>query len=360
MQRENLYCGKDMGENVTSGWSEWLPDILQTLQEGVIVCAGDGRIVFANQAVQQFFPFGRPVGTNTSIYDICTRDAIEQTRDFLQQHRRAGKEALSAYNGKRFACALCDSGVLIDCRLSLLPPATGLPAGFVMLFDGASPKDGPAEQPGSRLWETVETLREPLANLRAAAENLVTHPNMVPVMRSAFENVIAQESVALSGHFAALAEESRALAFGRSLLVDMYSKDLVASLQYAFRNRDTAAALVEVGTPHWLQADGRLLLRCLVFFVERIMDLFVVPQLEIETVAKAKRLYLDLIWTGQPVPAAEIEAWRGHSLSGGPAAAITVAEVLARHNSDVWSSLHERPGRAMVRIPVPASSRQAV
>jgi len=132
------------------------------------------------------------------------------------------------------------------------------------------------------------------------------------------------------------------------------NRDLVAGLQHTFRDRYRAAALVEIGTPHWLRADGRLLLMSLNFFVRRIMDLFAVPLLEIETVAKAKRLYLDLIWTGQPVPAAEIEAWRGHSLADGP----TVAEVLARHNSDVWSSLHERPGRAMVRIPVPASSRQ--
>jgi len=347
-----------MGENVTDEWSGWVPSILQILQEGVIVCAGDGRIMFANQAVQHFFPNDRPVETNTSVYDICTRDSIEQTLLFLHQHRQSGKEAVSGPDNKHFACALSETGELVDCRLSLLPQVSEAPAGFVMLFNGASRKGGPAEQPGNRLWEMVERLREPLANLRAAAENLVTHPDMVPVMRSAFENLIAQESVALSTQFALLAEESRSLAFGRSLLVDMYSRDLVASLQHTFRKRYRGAALVEIGKPHWLRADGRLLLRSLNFFVQRIMDLFAVPLLEIETVTKTKRLYLDLIWTGQPVPAAEIEAWRGHSLTDGPAAAITVAEVLARHNSDVWSSLHERPGRAMVRIPVPASSRK--
>ncbi len=334
-----------------------LTAILHTLQEGVIVCDGEGRIVFANQTVQQFFHNRKVIEVGRSIYDACTRESIQQTLDFLRQRAEQGTQSLSDSKDKGFACAIPDTGVLVNCRLGLLPPAAGLAAGFVMLFDPVSRQEEKPGQSEGGLGGKVEGFRSPLANLRAAAESLITHPEMAPVMRSAFESIIAQESVALSTQFENLAEEARALSLKQSFLVDIYSKDLIGSLRHAFRDTP-GTALKEVGASYWLRADGLLLLQSLIVFVQRIIDLFSVELLEIETVAKGERLYLDLIWTGEPVPAAEIESWRNQSLSDESMGGISVAEVLERHNSDVWSSVHERPGRAMVRVPVPVSSRQ--
>ena len=344
-------------EIFAESWADWLNAILHTLKEGVIVCDGEGRVLFANQAVQQFFQDQKVFETGRSIYDFCTRESIEQTLVFLRQRKGVDKRTFSGPDAKTFACAIPDTGLLVNCRISLLPPAAGLAAGFVILFDPVSQKEGKTGQTGSGLGVLVEGFRPPLANLRAAAESIITHPEMAPVMRSAFENIIAQESVALSTQFETLAEEARALALRQSFLVDIYSKDLIDSLRHAFKD-ETGTVLKEIGPSRWLRADSLLLLRSLTFFVQRIIDLFSVELLEIETVAKAERLYLDLIWAGEPVPAAEIESWRSQSLFDESMSAISVAEVLERHNSDVWSSFHERPGRAMVRVPVPVSSRQ--
>jgi DNA polymerase-3 subunit epsilon len=344
-------------ERVADGLNGLLTAILQTLQEGVIVCDSVGRILFANQAVQKFFRNRNVIEAGRSIYDACTRESIEQTLDFLRQRQGRDKQVFSEPGGEPFACAITETGLLVNCRLSLLPPAAGLTAGFVMLFAPGSQNKGSAKQAGSSLSVLMEGLRSPLANLRAAAESLISHPEMAPVMRSAFENIIAQESVALSAQFETMAEECRALALKQTFLVDIYSKDVIDSLRHAFRNK-TGPAFVEIGTPHWLRADSLLLLRSLIFFVERIIDLYPVSLLEIETVAKAQRIYLDFIWAGEPVPAAEIESWRSQELLDENMTAISVAEVLERHNSDVWSSFHERPGRAMVRVPLPVSSRQ--
>ena len=352
--RERYIVGKE--ESQTDGWNELLTVILQTLQEGVIVCNSDGRIVFANQAVQQFFHNSKVIEAGRSIYDACTRESIEQTLALLRQ--RAGQETLTLSDPKDtcFACAISDTGQLVNCRIGLLPPAAGGAAGFIVLFGPASGQEGRRRSSGNGLGVAVEGFRPPLANLRAAAESLIAHPEMAPVMRSAFENIIAQESVALSAQFEVLAEETRALSLQQSFLVDIYSSDLINSLRHAFRD-EAGTALKEIGASHWLRADSQLLLRSLIFFVQRIIDLFSVEMLEIETIAKAERLYLDLIWAGEPVPAAEIESWRGESLFDENMTAISVAEVLERHNSDVWSSLHERSGRAVVRVPVPASTR---
>ncbi len=70
-----------------------LTAILHTLQEGVIVCDGEGRIVFANQTVQQFFHNRKVIEVGRSIYDACTRESIQQTLDFLRQRAEQGTQS---------------------------------------------------------------------------------------------------------------------------------------------------------------------------------------------------------------------------------------------------------------------------
>ena len=162
---------------------DWLNAILHTLKEGVIVCDGAGRVLFANQAVQQFFHNRKVVEAGRSIYDACNRESIEQTLALLRQRVGQETQTLSEPKDKCFACAISDTGLLVNCRLSLLPPAAGLAAGFVILFDPVSQKEGKTGQSGSGLGVLVEGFRSPLANLRAAAESLIAHPEMAPVMR---------------------------------------------------------------------------------------------------------------------------------------------------------------------------------
>lgn len=336
-----------------NGWQDWAEVMLNALPDGVLVCEADGRVLLMNRSARQFFGNRPTIDPDHSLSDFFSRDSVEQALAILR--RQQNSAAATAKGLQEIICVLSLDGMLVSCRFVLLPPAARC-GEFVMFFTTALRKDDSEGFHANMFCAAVEGLRSPLANLRAAAENLVTHPDMAPVMRSAFENVIAQESVALSEQFEELAGQCRSQVLKQSLLVHIYSRDLIGSLRRRLTEKNTVS-LRENGAPQWLQIDSLLLLPCLVYFIDRITALFSVSEIEVETTQHGAHVYLDFIWTGPPVPAVEIESWRACPITGEELTHITVAEVLRRQNSDVWSSARERPGYSMVRIPLPSSPR---
>ena len=79
---------------------------------------------------------------------------------------------------------------------------------------------------------------------------------------------------------------------------------------------------------------------------------------ELEAVAGEKRVYLDVIWFGPVLPAAQLSGWLDDKLDnllGG----LSLREIIERHKTDVWS-LPDRTGQARLRLPVPPPARPAV
>ncbi len=344
-----------MTERDSDEQQEWMVNILDNLQEGIIVCDIDGHIVIANQAAKRFFPDPKKLQNGRSIYETCIKESLEQTLVLLGRKQKEGKRLSASLGVYDFACAVAESGALVNCRLMLCSRQTATDLGFVLSFDVRSFEDTAFKSRHTPLCSSVENLRTPLANLRAAAENLVTHPDMAPVMRRAFENVIAQESIILTEQFEALAAESRSQTLQQSHQVDISSADIANCLQY--KCKDTSTSLLQSGIPVWLHADSLLLLSSLDFLLNCIINFTSASHLKIEAVRADSCMYLDFLWQGEPIPAAEIESWRDQPLDNVGVKNISLAEVLEMHNSDIWSKHHDQSGWSMVRIPLPIASR---
>jgi DNA polymerase-3 subunit epsilon len=338
------------------GWLAMLTIFLNFLKEGVIVCDAGGTILLANKQAQLLFRSRQDIAPGRSLYEVCGRESLEQSLALLQRHE--GEEEETGRSEEYLVCTLSMQDKLSICRLGLLPLVMTGEVGFAVFFQTAARREDGAGRYAHSFCPAVETLRSPLTNLRAAAENLIAHPEMAPVMRSAFEQVIAQESVTLSQQFETLAHECRSQLFKQSMLVDVFSRDLVQSLRHRMADGQELT-LLETGAPQWLQIDSLLLLPGLDLFLQRIAALCPTSIIEVEMVPGTSRIYLDFIWQGKPLPATEIESWRSHAFAEDDIPEFTVAEILERHNSDVWSSEHEqRPGWAMVRVPLPAAARR--
>jgi DNA polymerase-3 subunit epsilon len=105
-----------------------------------------------------------------------------------------------------------------------------------------------------------------------------------------------------------------------------------------------------------LHGDSYSLLELLDRVIWRVSGHVGTTTFDVEAIAGNRRIYIDVIWTGQGVAASQLNGWLDEQLEdvlGG----LSSRDILERHKTDIWS-LPDRPGQARLRLPMPPSSRQ--
>jgi len=333
-----------------------LETVLKELKEGVVVCDTEGRILLYNAAAQRLLRNSEALGLRRSLYGICTRAPIEHTLELLHQWEASGEKDGRKGTDVQFVCATIKEGALLHSRMSLIPAKGKMKSVFIMTFDDVTYQVNVLERRDNLLRSMVEKLRAPLANLNAAAENLAAHPEMPPDRRKAFDNVIAQESTMLTERFESIAKECRFLFSTQWLLADVYSADLIGCVIRRLEQRGGPKVTI-IGVPLWLHADSHSMMLVMEFLARQVQETCHTSEIDIEALLGDRRVYLDIIWKGDPIPQSEVEVWVRQPLPDS-IGAVKVADILERHGSDVWSQQSRRQGYAVLRTPVPASRRQ--
>ena len=334
-----------------------LETVLKELSEGVIVCDGRVRILLYNPTALRILGTGQALGLGRSLYKLLARAPIQHALELLLENSRNQQNEAGV---AEFICASVEEGILLRCRLSLLPTPSStqqnIDPGIVLAFQDVTAEQEAVRTRDALLRGVLADLRSPLANLRAAAESLNAFPNMTSDDRHKFEAVIAEESAVLSARLNALSRDSRTLIGGEWTMADIHSVDLVKSLIRRL-DQGSGCKLTMTGIPLWLRADSHAIAVLLEYLVRRVNGYSGASEFDVEPMMGDRRVYLDLIWKGDPVPEVELELWLNEILSeavGSP----TVREVLEQHDGDVWAQHHRRAGFALLRVPLPASPMQ--
>jgi DNA polymerase-3 subunit epsilon len=330
-----------------------LEGVLREISEGVIVCDANARILLYNPAAFKFLPDPDGLGLGRSLYGLWARGPIESTLEMLRFRREQGEQQTG---DAEFVCSTVGDEMLLHCRMSLLPSESVQESAFIITFRDVTGQVAPIAANRTRLKTSAEEIRQPLASLRAAAENLSSFSDMEETHRRAFQQVIVEESALLSERLDGLAREIRDLLARQWPMNDVFSEDLLGSVLQRLGRRG-GPHVTTVGMPLWLYIDSHSITLLLEYLLSQLQSGGFADEFEIECLLGNRRVYLDIVWRGNPVPTPLLEQWLSQRLEDLVGAA-TPDAVLRRHNSDLWSQAQRRGNRALMRLPLPASKRQ--
>lgn len=330
---------------------ERLEAILRDLSEGVLVCNLEHQILLYNQVALSLLHVSGELGLGRSLFQLVTREPVLHGLQRLTQRPDTshGDEATIPV-----VCATTDSRTLLSGRMSLVLDAAQQPTGYVLTFTDATRSIAELSQRDMLLRNATEGLRQPIANLRAAAETISSFPEIAAGDRRAFEEVILREGNVLSERLEALDHDYRSLNASHWPLADIHSVDL---FNCVVRNLEEAGGPVVtmVGLPLWLHGDSHSLALALERILGNLATTSGTRAFDIEALLGDKRVYVEIAWPGRPLASATLDAWSAEQLTGALGLA-TLRDVLTRHGSEMWSR-SDRPGRAVLRIPLPAPTR---
>jgi hypothetical protein len=177
---------------------------------------------------------------------------------------------------------------------------------------------------------------------------------MSPVMRSAFENVLVQESLNLTEAFDSLDQACNLLMQTQSHLTEMNSAILFGFIANHLRSKaiyftapTDQAAVVKV--------DSYGLLLVLDHLANKIQQERRLTELFCEAHIGEQFFYFDFIWSGEFLPTATVEAILGEK-SQNSVGELTVAGILHSMGGDVWSQQHEN-SRSTLRLALPLARK---
>ena len=327
-----------------------LAALMSELVEGVLVCNAAGRILLYNEQARTLFSGGNDraaatrVGLGRSIFSLIDRDQVVHAMEKLDQSGRRGEGAPRT----RFV-APTGAGRLVKFEAAPYLGAGGALAGIVFTLSDVTGLLERESQHLSLLQSIATGARAPVANIRAAAENLAHFPNMEADRRRQFIDIIAAESTALSQ---SIQETMRS--YGEALkaslvLEDMRAVDLLRVAEG--RIRTMAGVEVELGTAEdaiWLAVDSFALVHALAFLAYRLKTDYQVRRVRLSARALERFAEIDMSWQGAVVAHDALSLWEFEPMAiAKRESPLTLRDVLERHGAEAW--LH-REGPAGERM----------
>lgn len=340
-----------------------LAALMSELSEGVLLCNVEGRILLYNEQARALFGAGAGaagqhglVGLGRSVFALLDRDQVVHALDKLQHAmNRESRPPVTRF------LAAASSGALLKVRVAPFLAADRRIAGMVLTLEDVTDMYTHETQRRSLLQALATSVRQPAANIRAAAENLVTFPDMNEADRARFEQLIAAESRGLSVTIdAALREHANALKAGIAL-EDMPLGDFVGVICRHIETLPGLSAGAEsVDAGVWIKVDSFAFVQAIASCAARLHREHGIATFRLRSGAAEGFAQVDLLWRGGNVPSEALLEWEEQPMRvGAEQTPLSLRDVLDRHGGEVWHQSDLPSGTSWFRFLLPLAASDA-
>jgi DNA polymerase III subunit epsilon len=340
-----------------------LEALIQDFSEGVVVCNVEGQILLYNKRAREILMHeegageSRPsasgyVGLGRSVFGFIDRDLIVHALDMIDRLMRGGEARAMAH----FVTKGSGKELL---HIEVTPVLAGPLEirGTILLIRDISTQMGRDMRRDSLLESLTERLRSSLATVRTAVELLVDHPGMEEGRRERLTRVIRDESFSLSDYLRSHSGD-HAEYFGRQWpLEEMLCNDVAAAIkQSAEQSLDIEMTLHPSIEQILVRVDSFTMVQAMVYLTASMKSASGGMEFGIRPLRNESLVSLDILWRGKPLPAATLREWEQSRIRiAGQELPVTLAEVLKRHDAELWSGADPDGAHAYLRVVLPAS-----
>jgi len=345
-----------------------LAALMSELTQGVLVCNREGRILLYNERARQLFAGGEAgiatlVGLGRSIFGVIDRNLVGHGLDTVEQRLSQG----DAHPVVHFLTTT-QGGQLLRVHMApvhgLLRPggegATAQPdvTGFVLTLDDVTRTFEDDTRRDRVIHSLTEGSRAPLANIRAAAENLLEYGDMDDAQRTRFLRVIAEESRALSASLDSTMHDHADSLKTRWPLENVLGADLIGVAQRRIALRvGIPVRLADVDPALRLEADSYSLTQAIAYLAGRLKESLGVGEVRMRLGQSGRNAELDLVWSGAPISGSVLQAWVEEPMrTGGEESPLAVKDVVERHAGEIWHQTDPAGQSSYFRLLIPAAT----
>jgi DNA polymerase III subunit epsilon len=346
-----------------------LAALMAELTQSVVVCNLDGRILLYNSRARLQFKAlsdapaladgAELIGIGRSIYAVFDRKLVAHALESIHQRLARGAGSPSA----QFVTTT-QSGQLLrvqmaPVRASNKEGASADLSGFVLMLDNVTRNFEEGNLRDQLLHGLTERSRSSLANMQAAVD-MLSLPDLEPVMRDRFLSVVRDEVGLMSKRVTDLAQQASQGLKTRWPMEEMLGTDLLLAAQRRMETQcERTVSLDSVDASVWLRVDSFTLIQALSYLAKRLVDEFEIKFMRLRLQTVQGRAQLDLIWTGQAMSTETVMSWEMEAMRfGAESTPLTVRDVVARHGGEMWFERERIRHEAFFRFLLPLADAQ--
>ena len=313
-----------------------LAALMSELAEGVLVCNAEGRILLYNERARELFAGDEALlGLGRSLFGLIDREQVAHAREKLRSGAQLARLVTATPAGR-----------LLKVQAAPVAGEDAI-AGMVLTLEDVTGLLDREQQRLALLQALTSGVRSPVANLRAAAENLATYPDMDAPRRERFTAIVVDESRALSQSIDTAVRQYADALKASLTLEDMRAADL---LGVARRRLEATLGMKVEGEDAdesiWLKVDSFAMIQAFSLLCARLRDEYGVRAIRFRVAARAPFVELDLDWDGPNVAPEALGTWETQPLS--EASPLRLREVLERHGAELWQPSAETAFRFLL------------